>query len=74
MISITWFSESETAPAHRFRHTIAIQFLRNQGNPWALQTVLGHSAIEMVLRSLAVAQADMEAAHKLTSPAANWGL
>jgi len=62
------------ANVHRFPHTFAIQFLRNQGNPWALQMALGHSTMDVVRRYLALAQADMEAAHRLASPVANWGL
>jgi integrase len=62
------------ANVHGFRHTFAIQFLRNQANPWALQMALGHSTMDMVRRYLALAQADMEATHRLASPVANWGL
>jgi hypothetical protein len=39
-----------------------------------LQMALGHSTMDMVRRYLALAQADMEAAHRLASPVANWGL
>ena len=62
------------ATCHRFQHTFAIQCLRKQGSPWALQMALGHSMMEMVRRTLAIAQADLEAAHKQASPVANWSL
>jgi len=67
---------AEVLPAnpHRFRHTFAIEFLRNGGNLFALQDLLGHTKLEMVRRYARLVQADREAAHKLASPADNWRL
>ena len=49
-------------------------FLRNGGQMFALQRMLGHSTLEMVRRYVAVSQTDVENAHLDASPVANWGL
>ncbi len=59
---------------HRFRHTFAVTFLRNGGNAYELQSMLGHTTLEMVKQYLQLAQTDIEAAHKRASPVENWRL
>jgi len=58
---------------HRFRHTFAITFLRNGGNPLLLQKLLGHERLETVQVYIRLAEQDIDAGSKY-SPADNWGI
>jgi site-specific recombinase XerD len=53
---------------HTCRHTFAITFLRNRGNVFALQRILGHSDLAMVRRYSELAEGDVTAEHALASP------
>lgn len=59
---------------HRFRHTFAVNYLRNGGDIYTLQMILGHSSLNTVRIYLSLAQADMDAAHRRASPVENMRL
>lgn len=59
---------------HRFRHTFAVEYLKNGGNAFALQAMLGHSTLETVRIYVRLAQVDIDQVHRRASPVDNWRL
>ncbi|MGE0278158.1 MAG: tyrosine-type recombinase/integrase [Nitrospiraceae bacterium] len=59
---------------HKFRHTFAVNFLRNGGNPLELQSMLGHERMETVRIYARLAEVDLATAQRRASVADNWRL
>jgi site-specific recombinase XerD len=59
---------------HDFRHTFAVNYLRNYPNIYALQQMLGHSSLDMVKRYLVISEGDLKNAHLQASPVEHWNL
>jgi len=59
---------------HDFRHTFAVEYLRNHPNIYTLQETLGHTTLDMVRQYLVISQSDIREAHRRASPVEHWGL
>lgn len=59
---------------HLWRHTYAVRWLRNGGDVFSLQKVLGHSDLEVTKVYIHLAEVDIENKHRLVSPVDRLGL
>jgi len=53
---------------HTFRHTCAVMYLRNGGDAFTLQKLLGHATLDMTRRYCELSQTDALAKHRQASP------
>ena len=56
---------------HTFRHTMAVTYLRNGGDIFSLQQILGHSSLEVLRNYVNLALSDIQGVHRRSSPADN---
>jgi len=59
---------------HTLRHTAAVNFLRNGGNVFSLQRLLGHASLEMTRRYCELADTEVKRDHITASPVDNLNL
>ena len=52
---------------HTLRHTFAVNYIRNGGDVFRLQRILGHSTLEMTRRYVNLQTSDLQAVHSKLS-------
>lgn len=57
--------------SYDLRHAFAMLYLKNGGDAFTLQRLMGHTDMEMTKQYLKFSQADLENAHKNASPLSN---
>ena len=60
-------SREQTAP-HAFRRGFAVEFLRNGGDVFTLQQIMGHASLDMTRRYVSFLDEDLKSAHLRFSP------
>ncbi|CAM3817440.1 hypothetical protein DESA109040_22055 [Deinococcus saxicola] len=66
--SVTLGLPREDTTPHTFRRGFAVEFLRNGGDVFTLQQILGHSSLEMTRRYVNFLDEDLKTAHLRFSP------
>jgi len=61
-------SPREASAPHAFRRGFAVEFLRNGGDVFTLQQIMGHSSLDMTRRYVTFLDDDLKAAHLRFSP------
>lgn len=61
---------TNVTPYH-LRHTFALWFIRNGGNIFALQKIMGHSKLDMTRTYVDLVQADIKGSHEKACPLQN---
>lgn len=62
----------ERPTVHRFRHTFAVEYILNGGDPFTLMRLLGHTTMWMVNRYLMFSRENLAMRHRSASPMDNW--
>lgn len=63
-------SDKRVSP-HTFRHTAALLYIVNGGDPFSLQKILGHTTMEMVRKYVQMSNEDIKKQHNAFSPLKN---
>jgi len=74
IVSIAKRAGVKNAYTHKFRHSMALAYLRSNGSIFSLQAILGHNSLDMVRHYANIAQIDTENDHHKASPVDNWRL
>ena len=64
----------EKCTPHTLRHSFSVQFLRNGGDVFSLQKILGHASLDMTRHYAELADSDVERKMKAFSPAESFNI